>query len=74
MLNWTYSASINERVTFVCNLDFHETRHKPKKIKKPPVDLRVSRHPTQSASEKPVIPPLGEAPKYAEKFLLQSPL
>jgi hypothetical protein len=74
MLNWTYSASVNERVTFVCNLDFYETRHKPKKIKKSPVDLRVSRHFTQSASEKSVISPLGEALEYAEKSLLQSSL
>jgi hypothetical protein len=74
MLNWTYSAFINERVTFVCNLDFYETRHKSKKIKKSPVNLRVSRHFIQSASEKSVILPLGEVSEYAEKSLLQSPL
>ncbi|KAL4588648.1 hypothetical protein LXL04_001540 [Taraxacum kok-saghyz] len=45
-----YSASVDERETIVCFLDFHEMSESLKKIQKPVTELRVSLHPAQSES------------------------
>ena len=43
-----YLASVDERETIVCFLDFHEINDSPKKTQNPVTDLRVSTHPAQS--------------------------
>jgi hypothetical protein len=48
-----YSASEEDLDTVICFLAFHDTRDDPKKKQYPVVDLLVSMHPAQSASEKP---------------------
>lgn len=47
-----YSASADERETVVYFFAFHDTRDSPRKMQKPVVDLRVSKHEPQSALEK----------------------
>jgi hypothetical protein len=47
-----YSTSMLEQDTVNCFLAHHDIRLDPRSTVKPPVDLRSSEHPTQSASEK----------------------
>jgi hypothetical protein len=47
-----YSDSAEERETVCCFLDFQEMRESPIKTQQPVMDLRVSKHPAQSASQK----------------------
>lgn len=47
-----YSASADDEETVVCFLDLHEIGVAPKKIQKLVIDLLVSVHTAQSASEK----------------------
>jgi hypothetical protein len=47
-----YSASVLDLETVGCFLADHEMRLEPKKRVKPPVDLRSSKQPAQSTSEK----------------------
>jgi hypothetical protein len=53
--NALYSASDDDLETVTCFFAFHETSDDPKKKQYPDVDLLVSKHPAQSASEKPRI-------------------
>jgi hypothetical protein len=46
-----YSASVLDRETVGCFLEHQEIKLEPKNVAKPPVDLRSSEHPAQSASE-----------------------
>jgi hypothetical protein len=50
-----YSASLLDLETVDCFFADHEIKLEPKKITKPPVDLRSSEHPAQSASENALI-------------------
>jgi hypothetical protein len=49
-----YSASVLDLETVDCFLALHKIRFDPRKIAKPPIYLLSSRHPAQSASEKPL--------------------
>jgi hypothetical protein len=51
--NALYSASEDDLETVTCFFAFQETRDDPKKKQYPDVDLLVSKHPAQSALEKP---------------------
>jgi hypothetical protein len=51
--NALYSASEEDFEMVCCFLAFHEIRDEPKKKQYPDIDLLVSKHPAQSASEYP---------------------
>ena len=51
--NALYSASMEERVTVFCFLDFQQMSEEPKITQKPVMDFRVSGHLAQSKSANP---------------------